>query len=130
MELFKTEKYNDEYSFDDEILYKAKVIGNNNRYTSYHCRIDGIRINSKFVFALNGLVITINVYELDTNYERIPNYEVRIALKNNPSEMVYVSDTKYIPGDWENIFNKLYEETINQQNNKPKTLVKKELPNK
>ena len=118
-------KNNNIKEYDQIMIYKAKAIGNNNKYKSWCCHIESGLIYEEFVYELSGIVINIRkktIYDYRSKYK---NTTYEIGIHKGSDEMLYLSNTKYIHGDWEIIFDKLYEEAINKKNIESKTYIKK-----
>ena len=105
---------NNKIFFDQNMIYKAKIIGNTHDATSVKCRADKELFDKVCTYEYSGLIIKIVESRMVNHLEEvIKTCDVIISEENNHDEPVYISYIKYVPGDWIQKFETLFEESIN-----------------
>ena len=129
----KDNNESDRNYFDQNMIYKAKIIGNNYEASGFSCRMGKDFLDKESTYELSGLKIKINECKMQGHLDDqiVKTYTVTISEAINPNEPVYISYIKYVPGAWEETFENLFKECIDTNDNEPKVYkINKELPNK
>ena len=124
---------NNKNYFDQNMVYKAKIIGNAHEANSIHCSANNDFFEKECIYMLSDLIIKIIESRMVNHLGNdIRTCDVTISEKKNPNKPVYISYVEYIPGDWIKKFEELFNESFNlNTEEKQKVYTKnKELLNK
>lgn len=104
----------DKYIYDDKMIYRAKVIGNNNILFKWKCNICGPIEVHNWIYKLSGLIIKIMRQSIHCSdgYVSEQPFVLEIRSEENPDEILYESGFDPIDGEWKKTFEELFKSSL------------------